>query len=254
MIAEEYLTTVLEPLKINDTVAIAYEKLHKVHCEILPLVDDNRLLNYIGYQHLDNRDHNDRLSELPLYHPVLPSILPQQHIFDALKQLKSLQLPMLAVQNEEGHYIGILKTSEIVSILSKSLSISSAGSIIVLKILPQNYSLSDLARIIEYNDAKILGVFTFEMPMLEPVFAMDEPAKTAKFDTEPRLTGAVIAACTCPAESVAAESIERATAILKNILATLERYDYSISQYFSREDLIDDIDSRYQNLMKFLDI
>ncbi|MES2618202.1 MAG: hypothetical protein V4613_09995 [Bacteroidota bacterium] len=220
MIAEEYLTTVLEPLKINDTVAIAYEKLHKVHCEILPLVDDNRLLNYIGYQQLDNRDHNDRLSELPLYHPVLPSILPQQHIFDALKQLKSLQLPMLAVQNEEGHYIGILKTSEIVSILSKSLSISSAGSIIVLKILPQNYSLSDLARIIEYNDAKILGVFTFEIE------------DRSELEVHIKLN----------------------TTMLKNILATLERYDYSISQYFSREDLIDDIDSRYQNLMKFLDI
>lgn len=220
MIAEEYLTTVLEPLKINDTVAIAYEKLHKVHCEILPLVDDNRLLNYIGYQQLDNRDHNDKLSDLPLYHPVLPSILPQQHIFDALKQLKSLQLPMLAVQNEEGNYIGILKTSEIVSILSKSLSISSAGSIIVLKILPQNYSLSDLARIIEYNDAKILGVFTFEIE------------DRSELEVHIKLN----------------------TSTLKNILATLERYDYSISQYFSREDLIDDIDSRYQNLMKFLDI
>lgn len=220
MIAEEYLTTVLEPLNITDTVAQAYEKLNRVHCEILPLVHDNRLLNYIGFQQLDKKGNNELVKDIPLYHPVLPSILPQQHLFDALKQLKSLQLPMLAVQNEEGQYIGILKTSEIVSILSKSLSIGGSGSIVVLHILPQNYSLSDLARIIEYNDAKILGVFTFE--------------NEGRNELEVH--------------------IKLNTSTLKNILATLERYDYTISQYFSREDLIDDVDSRYQNLMKFLDI
>jgi hypothetical protein len=44
------------------------------------------------------------------------------------------------------------------------------------------------------------------------------------------------------------------TTMLKNILATLERYNYKVTQYFSREDLIDDLDSRYESLMKFLDI
>lgn len=220
MIAEEYLTTLLEPLDPNDTVGKAYEKLIQWHVEILPLVHDNKLLNYIGYTQLENQKPDTRLSQLPFYHTVLPVILPQQHLFDALKQLKFLQLPMLAVQNEEGNYIGILKTSEIVNILSKSLSIGSAGSIIVLKIQPQDYLLSDIARIIEYNDAKVLGVFTFEIE--------------GKSEIEVHL--------------------KLNTTMLKNILATLERYNYIVYQYFSREDLVDDIDSRYESLMKYLDI
>lgn len=220
MIAEEYLTTILEPLELNDTVSKAYEKLAQWHVEILPLVHNEQLLNYIGYAQLENQSQDTKLSDIFQYHPILPTILPEQHLFDALKQLKFLQLPMLAVQNEEGKYLGILKTSEIVSILSKSLSIGNAGSIIVLKILPQDYLLSDIARIIEYNDAKILGVFTFEIE--------------GKSEIEVH--------------------IKLNTTMLKNILATLERYNYIIHQYFSREDLIDDLDSRYESLMKYLDI
>lgn len=220
MIAEEYLTTILEPLELNDTVSKAYEKLFQWHVEMLPLVHNDQLLNYIGYSQLENQQPDVKLGDISPYHPVLPSILPQQHLFDALKQLKFLQLPMLAVQNEEGKYLGILKTSEIVSILSKSLSIGSVGSIIVLKILPQDYLMSDIARIIEYNDAKILGVFTFEIE--------------GKSEIEVH--------------------IKLNTTILKNILATLERYNYIVHQYFSREDLVDDLDSRYESLMKYLDI
>lgn len=220
MIAEEYLTNVLEPLELNDTVGKAVEKLGKFHVEILPVIHKNRLINYIGYNQLENRQADTVLSEIPLYYPVLPVILPQQHLFDALRQLKTLQLPMLAVQNEDGEYIGILKTSEIVSILSKSLSIGGVGSIIVLKILPQDYLLSDIARIIEYNDVKILGVFTFEIE--------------GKSEIEVH--------------------IKLNSTVLKNILATLERYNYIVHQYFSREDLVDDMDSRYESLMKYLDI
>ncbi len=220
MIAEEHLTTILEPLEPSDTVRDAYEKLSALHVELLPLVKNYQLLNYIGYAQLENRNPTDKLSEIPMYHPVLPTIMPEQHLFDALKQLKILQLPMLAVQNEAGQYIGILKTSDIVNILSKSMSIGSAGSIIVLNILPTDYSLSDLARIIEYNDAKILGVFAFETE--------------GKNEIEVHL--------------------KLNTSVLKNILATLERYNYKVSQYFGREDLIDDLDSRYESLMNYLDI
>jgi signal-transduction protein with cAMP-binding, CBS, and nucleotidyltransferase domain len=220
MIAEAHLTTLLEPLEPSDTVKYAYEKLAALHVELLPVVKNYQLLNYIGYAQLEGRAQTDKLSDIPLYHPILPSILPEQHLFDALKQLKFLNLPMLAVQNEEGQYIGILKTSDIVSILSKSLSIGATGSIVVLEVLPQDYSLSDIARIIEYNDAKVLGVFTFEIE--------------GKNELEVHL--------------------KLNTTMLKNILATLERYNYKVTQYFSREDLIDDLDSRYESLMKFLDI
>ncbi|NQW42878.1 MAG: hypothetical protein HQ463_05545 [Bacteroidetes bacterium] len=220
MIASQYLNTVLKPFEINTTVKQAKEILLSERVNMLPLVENNTLLNYIGIEQLEYFKPTDVLKNISLYAPYLPFVLPNQHIFDALKQLKMLELPLLAVQTEEGKYEGILKTSDIVKTLSQSLSIGSVGSIIVLKVKPIDYSLADMSRIIEYNDAKIIGVVTYE---IENAMELEVHLKLN-------------------------------TTILKNILATLERYNYQVTQYFGREDRIGDLDERYESLMKFLDI
>lgn len=125
----------------------------------------------------------------------------------------------MAVLDEQGEYQGVLKTKDVVKALSNSLSIRSSGSIIVIRVKPIDYSLSDLSRIIEYSDAKIMGFFIFE------VEGSDELEVHIKLNT----------------------------GILKHILATLERYDYKVVQYFNREDLADDMDQRFENLMNYID-
>jgi hypothetical protein len=125
----------------------------------------------------------------------------------------------MAVLDENGEYQGVLITKDVVKAISNSLSIRSSGSIIVLRIKPNDYSLSDISRIIEYSDAKILGFFIFEVE--------------GSNDIEVHL--------------------KLNTTVLKHILATLERYDYKVVQYFNREDLADDMDQRYENLMNYID-
>jgi len=220
MIASEYLNTVLKPFETNTTVEQAKAILLLEHVNMLPLVADNTLLNYIGMEQLEKTNPQETLKNVSAYAPFLPFVLPNQHLFDALKQLKILELPLLAVQSEEGKYEGILKTSDIVKTLSQSLTIGSTGCIIVLKVKPIDYSLADIARIIEYNDVKIIGVITFETE------------NASELEVHLKIN----------------------TQVLKNILATLERYNYHVSQYFGREDNIDNTDERYESLMKFLDI
>lgn len=220
MIASEYLNTVLKPFESATTVKQAKEILLEEHVNLLPLVIDNELKNYIGIEQLEQLNPNEQLGNIALYTSYLPFVFPNQHIFDALKQLKMLEMPLLAVQSEDGKYEGILKTSDIVKTLSQSLSIGSVGSIIVLKVKPIDYSLADISRIIEYNDAKIIGVVTYEI------------LNATELEVHLKLN----------------------TSILKNILATLERYNYQVTQYFGREDRQDNLDERYESLMKFLDI
>jgi hypothetical protein len=141
------------------------------------------------------------------------------HILSILNHLKSLDLSLMAVLDEHGIYQGFLKTRDLVTALSKSLSIRSHGSIVVLKVKPMDYSLSDISRIVEYNDARILGFFIFENE------------ESGELEIHMKLN----------------------TSSLKHILATLERYDYTIHQYFDREDHADDNDHRYENLMKIID-
>ena len=104
--------------------------------------------------------------------------------------------------------------------MSKSLSIKQGGSILVIKIKPQDYALSELSRVIEYAEAKIIGLLIFEMEGQE--------------DLELH--------------------VKLNTSSLANCLSALERHGYHVAQYFNREDSQEDLDSRYANLMKFIDL
>ena len=216
----QFLSESTLPLTQNMTVKEAKKELVHNRLTFLPLIINQQLVNYIGYSQLEQANDNEMIADLPLFSPILPVINSSQHILDAIKQLKSLDLPLLVVTDDNHEYLGIIKTTELVKILSLSYSIGSAGSIIVLQVKPQDYSISDLARIIEYNDAKVLGVFTFETSNNELIEI----------------------------------HIKLNTTVLANILSTLERYDYKVLSYYNREDLMFDNDLRYKSLMNYLDL
>ena len=219
MITDQYLSNDLEPLSLEDTVQTAIDKMNRLHLDLLPVIYNNHLVNYAGIDVIEHLDSTIKLSELEMYAPILPFVNTSQHLLHALTHLKSLNVSLMAVLDENGEYQGVLKTKDVVKALSNSLSIRSSGSIIVIRVKPIDYSLSDLSRIIEYSDAKILGFFIFE------VEGSDELEVHLKLNT----------------------------GILKHILATLERYDYNVVQYFNREDLTDDLDQRFENLMNYID-
>jgi len=219
MITDQYLSNDIEPLNLEDTVQTAIDKMNRLHLDLLPVIYNNHLVNYAGIDVIEHLDSAIKLSELEMYAPVLPFVNTSQHLLHALTHLKSLNVSLMAVLDENGEYQGVLKTKDVVKALSNSLSIRSSGSIIVIRVKPIDYSLSDLSRIIEYSDAKILGFFIFE------VEGSDELEVHLKLNT----------------------------GILKHILATLERYDYNVVQYFNREDLTDDLDQRFENLMNYID-
>lgn len=221
MISDLHINHEYEPLTPSDSVGFALEKLNGYHLDLLPLVDKQQhLVNYVSAYDIETLDKHTLLADLPLYTPVLPYVTGNEHLLSSLSRLKSQHLSLIAVLDDNGEYQGILRTKDVVKALSQSLTIKSAGSIIVLRVKPIDFSMSDISRIIEYSDAKILGFLTFDVPGSE--------------DIEIHL--------------------KLNTNSLKVILATLERYDYRVTQYFNREDLTDDLDTRYENLMKFIDI
>jgi hypothetical protein len=220
MISDRYICYDIEPFAPKLTMAEAIERMHKQHVDLMPVVKDERLINYVAIEDLEKMDSNASVSEMHLYAPILPFVTLNQHLLSALTHLKTLNVSLIAVLDEHGVYQGVLKTRDVVKALSSSLGIKNSGSIIVLRVKPIDYSLSDLSRIIEYSDAKILGFFIFE------VEGSDELEIHLKLNTT----------------------------ILKHVLATLERYDYKVLRYFNREDPADDMDLRYENLMKFIDV
>ena len=94
------------------------------------------------------------------------------------------------------------------------------GAILVLSISPYQYSLAEMSRLVETNNAQILQL-------------------NSLFD---ETTGAMIITLRINQEEASA------------IIATFERYDYQVLHYFGKSPMHNDIESHYHHLMNYLDV
>lgn len=95
--------------------------------------------------------------------PVLfsPSVREDTHIHEALALVTRYRLSLLPVVSAEGEYRGAITRDKLVDILSELCNADTAGSVFVLEVMPQDYSMTDIARLIEANNAHVLSLLSY---------------------------------------------------------------------------------------------
>ena len=95
--------------------------------------------------------------------PVLfsPSVREDTHIHEALALAARYQLSLLPVVSAEGEYSGAITRDKLIDILSELCNADTAGSVFVLEVMPQDYSMTDIARLIEANNAHVLSLLSY---------------------------------------------------------------------------------------------
>jgi CBS domain-containing protein len=90
-----------------------------------------------------------------------PSVKENASVYEALALIARFQLSILPVVNTEGEYIGCLTSEKIIEVLAELCHAEGVGSVLVLELLPQDYSLTDIARLVESNQAHVLSLFSY---------------------------------------------------------------------------------------------
>jgi len=124
------------------------------------------------------------------------------------------------VLNAEEHYIGYLDPQDIVMMMGDMLSSKIPGAILVLEVNQSDYQMSQIAQIIEGNDAKILASYITSMPN-SPV--LEITLRINRKDLTP-------------------------------ILQTFQRYNYIINATYHESTHTLDLMERYENFMKYLNM
>lgn len=143
-----------------------------------------------------------------------------QHIYEIAQLFIEKQLTLLPVVNEQHHYIGCIVQSDIVKSLGEYASVCEPGSIIVLEVAERDYALTQIAGIVESNDARILSVQTATQA---DSTRMEVTLKINKMDLRP-------------------------------VLQTFARYNYTVSASFQEEEYEDGLKERYDSLMNYLNL
>jgi len=221
MIAKHLITGSILPLKTSDTGAFALAQMEEFHLMHLPIVNEIDFLGVISeseilaHNELDEPIGGYKLSINRAY------VTEGQHIFEVIRTFATLKLTMLPVLDEKGHYSGMITMSSLCQHLAEMTSIMNPGGIIVLEMNNNDYNLSEIARIVESNDAKVLSLYITSHP---DSTRLDVALKINRIDIGP-------------------------------LLQTFFRYNYLVKASWSSEDAYnDDLRERFDSLMNYLNV
>jgi acetoin utilization protein AcuB len=140
------------------------------------------------------------------------------HPFEALKIVHLNQLDVLPVLYDDGEYAGAVLKSDLVDNLINNVGVDAPGGIILLEIVPRDYSLSQIARICENEQVLILGLIS------------KSNLETEKLDV----------------------TIKTNSTYLSAVVQALERYGYNVVATYGDQSLQSDAEDRYKLLMNYI--
>lgn len=126
----------------------------------LPLVRGTEYIGLLSYNDLRNSGQSGDSLIGSKQSTSAPFVHDQQHIFEVAQVLFDLDLPIIPALNSDNEYLGVIMRSEVSKKIVETVITKEPGAIIVLSMDQIDYSLSQIAQIIESNDAKILSLCT----------------------------------------------------------------------------------------------
>ena len=165
MTAEELINHMIPPLKVTDDAHKAIVWMEEFRCMQLPVVDDSKLLGFISEEIiLESNDIMRPLSDFELKGKDC-TVQMGSHFYDILKVANDHHLQMVAVLSEEQKYAGVITVQDIMVSFAQTAAVQMPGGIIVLSMDLIDYSLAEISRLVEENNAKIISSSMIEDPL-----------------------------------------------------------------------------------------
>jgi CBS domain-containing protein len=220
MIAEELINQMIPPLKMSDTAQQALQWMEELRVSQLPVLSGQEYKGLISEDLIySNNDPATLLSEFALESQNI-YVYRYQHFFDVLKIALDNDLSVVAVQDDDRNFIGVITIIDTLTAFARS-SMQEPGGILVLLMEERDYSLTEVSRLVESNDAKILSSY---------VCADKADASRLKLTIK----------------------INRND--LSRIIATFERFSYNIVAKFHHTQGNEDDKERIDLLMRYLNM
>lgn len=165
MIAEELINHMIPPLKGTDDAHKAIVWMEEFRCTFLPVVDDGKLLGFISEEIiLETNDIDREVKNFSLLGQT-SHVLRNSHFYDILRVASDNKVQMVAVLDDEGIYTGVITIQDTLASFAQTAAVQLPGSVLVLSMNNNDYSLANISRLVEENNAKILSSLVKEDPL-----------------------------------------------------------------------------------------
>ncbi len=219
MIAKDLISDNILPLIPDDNVTQALSMMSVYHIKHLPVVKDDILLGILSEENATTVDPMTKVRDIKISSSYI-YVSADDHIFEVLSRLAENKMTIVPVVDTQERFLGVVMQEDLINFFANTFSFKESGSIIVIETTRKGYSLSEVARVIELENAAIIASFITSLHESEATLL------TIKVNQQE----------------------------ISDILSALERYDYKIKASFTEEEYVDDLKDRYDQLMRYLDV
>jgi acetoin utilization protein AcuB len=220
MLTGDLHSQVLPYLHLHDKVYQALQMMNESHVSHLPIVDGEKFIGLISEDDLlQAENENLELSNLQQSFSV-NSVKEDDHFLKAVQLAVENGYSVVPVVNEENEITGTVAYADLLKQASSFMNINDPGGLIVLEMEAKDYSFNAISRIVESNDAQIKQLNTttdMQTGLIQVTIKVDKPE-------------------------------------ISDIIATFQRYEYTVKYYFGEELYENELRSNYDNLMNYLKI
>lgn len=219
MIAKELITDSVSPLHTSDTAIYALSLMEEYRISHMPIVNNEDFLGLVSES--DLYEYADPEAPIGAHKLSLadPFVVASQHIYDVIKIADEYKLSIIPVLDERNKYLGVIRLADLTHYFAQLVAVDKVGGLITLEMNIHDYSVAEIAQIVESNDARILSLYYLEIPDSTKI---QVTLKISKQD-------------------------------LSGIIQTFDRYNYTIiASIFENDD--DELQDRYDSLMNYLNV
>jgi len=220
MFARDLITDEIPPLKHTDTGETALKWMEEFKVSHLPVLKNTNFVGVVSESDiLDRINVTDTLDKL-FDHLPRPYVKENAHVYEVLDTIANQNITIVPVLALDESYLGCTSIQHLMTVIANTMSFKEQGGVIVLEVNQVDYSLAQIAQIVESNDAKIMSVY------------ITSPADSTKLEVTLKIN----------------------TIELDRILRTFDRYDYIVTASFQKSQFEEDLKMRYEALMNYLNM
>lgn len=219
MLAIELAADNILPVNTTDTIQLALDRMVEFRVRHLPVVNDHVFIGLLAERDITEPDHLMPVSSVPQLH-VNNFVFEDQHVYDVVRLFYEGHLTLVPVLDAGKNYAGAIGTEAMNSYFAEITAIAQPGGIIVLEVNTNNNAMSQMAQIVESDNAQILSSYVRTFPestRLEVTLKLNKPD-------------------------------------ISSINAAFLRYGYDVKATFNHKDEDDDSLNRFESFMNYLNM
>jgi acetoin utilization protein AcuB len=207
-------------LHLTDKVYQALQLMNDNQVTHLPISEGDKYVGIISEDDLLLAENdNAELNTLPQSFGNI-SVKNNEHFLKAIQVAVDNGLSVVPIIDAENNLTGAVPYRDLLKHASEFMSLNEPGGLIVLEVESNQYSFNEISKLVETNDAQITQLNTSNDPetgIMQVTIRINKPE-------------------------------------VSDIIATFQRYEYTVKYYFGEELYVNELKSNYDNLMNYLKI